>query len=157
MPAPVEGKSAPAFSLPASNGKKVSLKDFKDQKNVVLYFYPKDNTPGCTKEACGFKDNQTNFENKDTVVLGVSRDNLASHDKFIKKFELPFLLLSDETEEVCTKYDVLKEKTMCGKTSIGIVRSTFIIGKDGKIKKIFSNVKADSHAEEVLEFINALE
>ncbi|MBI1390717.1 MAG: thioredoxin-dependent thiol peroxidase [bacterium] len=148
---PVEvGKAAPAFSLPASNGKKVSLKDFKGEKQVVLYFYPKDDTPGCTREACAFRDNKKSFDEADAVILGVSRDGLASHDKFIQKFELPFLLLSDEKEEVCNKYEVIKEKNMYGKKSIGIERSTFVIGKDGKIKKIFRRVKVDGHAEKVL-------
>lgn len=145
-----EGKAAPAFSLPASNGKKVSLKDYKGKKQVVLYFYPKDDTPGCTKEACSFKDNLPKFDKVDAVILGVSRDSVAKHNKFIDKYELPFLLLSDESEELCNKYEVLKEKNMYGKKVIGIERSTFIIGTDGKIKKIFRKVKVDGHTEEVL-------
>ncbi len=149
-----EGKMAPSFILKASNGEKVSLKDFKGKKQVVLYFYPKDNTPGCTKEACSFNDNLKEIEKKDAVVLGVSRDSLDSHKKFITKFELSFPLLSDENEEVCKKYDVLKEKTMFGKKSMGIVRSTFIIGKNGKIKKIFRNVKVDGHTEQVLQALD---
>lgn len=150
MAVPQEGKAAPAFTLPANNGKKVSLKDFKGKQQVVLYFYPKDNTPGCTQEACSFKDNIKKMEDKEAVVLGVSRDSVNSHSKFAEKFGLPFLLLSDEKEEICKKYDVIKEKNMYGKKVMGIERSTFIIGKDGKIKKIFRKVKVDGHAEEAL-------
>ncbi|MBZ0255832.1 thioredoxin-dependent thiol peroxidase [bacterium] len=145
-----EGKAAPAFTLPASNGEKVSLKDFKGEKQVVLYFYPKDDTPGCTKEACSFRDNQKKLDGADAVVLGVSRDSVDSHEKFINKFDLPFLLLSDEKETVCNKYEVIKEKNMYGRKSIGIERSTFVIGKDGKIKKIFRRVRVDGHTEKVL-------
>lgn len=144
-----EGKPAPAFTLPASNGQKVSLIDFKG-KNVVLYFYPKDNTPGCTTEACSFRDNIQRLEDAGTVVLGVSRDSVASHKKFIEKFNLPFLLLSDENEEVCKKYDVIKEKNMYSKTVMGIERSTFVIDPEGKIKKIFRKVKVEGHTGEVL-------
>jgi peroxiredoxin Q/BCP len=145
-----EGKAAPAFSLPASDGKKVSLKDFKGKKQVVLYFYPRDNTSGCTREACAFRDNMAKVSRKGAVVLGVSRDSIASHEKFIAKFELPFLLLSDADSAVCQKYDVIKEKTMYGKKVKGIERSTFIIDKDGKIKKAFRKVKVDGHVDEVL-------
>ncbi len=145
-----EGKTAPAFTLSAHTGEKVSLKDFKGKKQVVLYFYPKDNTSGCTKEACSFKDNIKKIESHDAVVLGASRDSLPSHIKFVEKFGLPFLLLSDEKEELCRKYDVIQEKNMYGKKVMGIERSTFIIGKDGKIKKIFRKVKVDGHTDEVL-------
>ncbi|MEW6235440.1 MAG: peroxiredoxin [Candidatus Omnitrophota bacterium] len=146
-----EGKTAPAFTLPSSGGGSVSLKDYKGKKQVVLYFYPKDNTSGCTKEACFFRDNISQFESADAVVLGVSCDRLASHDKFIAKFGLPFLLLSDEKEEVCKLYDVIREKNMYGKKVMGVERSTFVIGKEGKIKKIFRKVKVDGHIEQVLE------
>lgn len=149
-----EGLAAPTFSLPASNGKTVSLKDFKG-KNVVLYFYPKDNTPGCTTEACSFRDNSQRLEDADAVILGISRDSVASHQKFIAKFKLPFLLLSDESEEVCKKYDVIKEKNMYGKTVLGIERSTFVIDPEGKVKKIFRKVKVDGHTEEVLKALEA--
>lgn len=145
-----EGKAAPAFTLKAHNGEKIALKDFKGEKQVILYFYPKDDTPGCTKEACSFRDNLKAFEEKDAVVLGVSRDGLASHQKFVEKYELTFPLLSDEDETVCNKYDVIREKNMYGKKTMGVVRSTFVIGKDGKIKKIFRNVKVDGHTEKVL-------
>jgi len=156
MTAPAEGKTAPAFSLPASNGETVALKDFKGKQNVILFFYPRDNTPGCTQEACDFRDNQEKFQARDTVILGVSRDSMSSHNKFISKFDLPFILLSDESEEVCKKYDVIKEKNMYGKKVMGIVRSTFLIGKDGKIKKIFSKVKVEGHAQAVLDALNEL-
>ncbi len=146
-----EGKMALAFTLPASNGEKVSLKDFIGQKQVVLYFYPRDHTPGCTKEACSFRDNTQKIEEVDAVVLGVSRDSLDSHIKFVDKLALPFLLLSDEKEEICNQYGVLKEKNMYGKKVMGIERSTFIIGKDGRIKKIFRNVKVDGHTDQVLQ------
>jgi peroxiredoxin Q/BCP len=110
MAIPEEGKAAPKFVLKASNGEKVALKDFIGKKQVVLYFYPKDDTPGCTKEACSFRDNIKSIEEKDAVVLGVSRDGIDLHNKFIEKFNLPFLLLSDEKEEICKKYDVIKPK-----------------------------------------------
>ncbi|MFB3788877.1 MAG: thioredoxin-dependent thiol peroxidase [bacterium] len=150
-----EGKAAPSFSLPAHTGENVSLKEFKGRKQVVLYFYPKDDTPGCTKEACSFRDYLPQIESQDAVVLGVSRDSVASHVKFKDKYELPFLLLSDEKEEVCNKYGVIQEKNMCGRKVMGIVRSTFVIGKDGKIKKIFRNVKVDGHTEQVLAALGA--
>jgi peroxiredoxin Q/BCP len=150
MATATEGKAAPAFTLPASDGSKVSLRDYRGREKVVLYFYPKDNTPGCTKEACGFRDSIAGVRRKGAVVLGISRDSVASHEKFIAKFELPFLLLSDVTGEVCEKYGVLKEKESAGRKVTGIVRSTFVIDTDGRIKKIFRNVKVDGHVEEVL-------
>lgn len=145
-----EGEAAPAFTLPASDGTKVSLKDFAGKSQVVLYFYPKDNTPGCTREACNFRDQATRLKKKGAVVLGVSRDNLASHDKFIQKFKLPFLLLSDEDGAVCEKYDVIREKNLYGKMVKGIERSTFLIDRDGKVGKVFRKVKVDGHIDEVL-------
>lgn len=154
MAALEEGKPAPAFTLPASDGSTVALADYRGKKQVVLYFYPKDNTSGCTKEACAFRDRLSSMERKDAVVLGVSRDSLASHARFIEKFELPFLLLADEDETVCRQYDVLKEKTLYGRTSIGIERSTFVIDKQGKIKKVFRKVKVDGHVDDVLEALD---
>lgn len=156
MPAPQEGQAAPDFRIPASDGTTISLSDFHGKKNVVLYFYPKDNTPGCTTEACDFRDHHAAFESLDAVILGVSRDTLASHDKFIQKFGLPFILLSDTTEEVCKAYDVIKEKNMYGKKVMGIVRTTFIIGKDGLIKQIFPKVKVEGHVEEVKQALQNL-
>jgi len=146
-----EGKAAPQFTLHSQNGEKISLKDYKNKKQVVLYFYPKDDTPGCTKEACSFRDNLKRVEGADAVIFGVSRDSVASHEKFASKYELPFPLLRDEKEVVCNKYEVIKEKNMYGKKVMGIERSTFVIGKDGKIKKIFRKVKVDGHTDKVLE------
>lgn len=141
-----EGKPAPDFTLPASNGKQVSLSDFRGTKQVVLYFYPKDDTPGCTREACSFRDNIAKVEGKDAVILGVSRDGLASHEKFIDKYTLPFILLADTKGEVCKAYGALTE--VDGKPKFQ--RSTYIIGKDGNIKKVFPKVKVDGHTDEVL-------
>lgn len=156
MPELVTGQKAPQFSLPASTGNKVALKDFKDKSVVVLYFYPRDNTPGCTKEACSFRDLQAEFEEAGAVILGVSTDSLESHDKFAAKYELRFPLLADKDAEVATKYGVWQEKNMYGKKSMGIVRTTFVIDKDGKIAKIWPKVKVEEHADEVLEFVKSL-
>jgi thioredoxin-dependent peroxiredoxin len=148
----VVGQAAPDFTLPASNGKEVSLHDFRG-KNVVLYFYPKDNTPGCTKESCDFRDNAGQFEAKNTIILGVSTDSLASHDKFIKKYDLPFILLSDTDAAVSKLYDVYKLKKNFGKEYMGIERSTFIIDKEGQLAREYRKVKVDGHVEEALAFI----
>jgi peroxiredoxin Q/BCP len=144
-----EGKKAPVFTLPDSNEKKVSLKDFAG-KNIVLYFYPKDNTSGCTAEACDFRDRLPNFSKVNAVVLGVSPDSPSSHKKFADKYELPFTLLSDEDKKVLEKYGVWQEKSMYGKKYMGVVRTTVIIDKNGIIKKIFPKVKVNGHVEEVL-------
>ena len=148
-----EGIKAPELNLPATNGNKLTLKDFKGKKRVILYFYPRDNTPGCTTEACGFRDNIKAIEKKDAVVLGVSPDGLASHEKFIDKFDLPFILLSDEEKKTCKDYGVWVKKKMYGKEHMGVVRTTFIIGKDGKIEKIYKKVKPAEHSKEILEFL----
>ncbi len=148
------GKKAPAFTLPATNGEDVSLKDFAG-KTVVLYFYPKDDTPGCTKESCDFRDAHRKFTNKKAVVLGVSPDSIKSHDKFIAKFDLPFVLLADTDHAVAEKYGVWAEKSMYGKKYMGIERSTFVIGPDGAVKAIFRKVKVDGHVDEVLEAVSA--
>lgn len=145
-----EGSKAPAFTLPNEKGKKVSLKDFEGQK-VVLYFYPKDMTSGCTKEACDFRDAHPDFKKIKAVVLGVSPDSIDSHKKFAEKYELPFTLLSDENKNVLEKYGVWKEKSMYGKKYMGVERTTVIIDEKGKIQKIFPKVKVNGHAEEVLE------
>jgi len=146
MAAVKEGRMAPDFTLPASNGEKIALSDYRGKQQVVLYFYPKDDTPGCTREACSFRDNIQKVRDLDAVVLGVSRDSLASHDKFIDKYELPFTLLSDTDGKVCEKYGALVD--VDGKKKFQ--RSTFVIGKDGKIKKIFPKVSVDGHTDEVL-------
>lgn len=145
-----EGELAPDFKAKSTEGKDISLKDFRG-KNVILYFYPKDDTPGCTREACGFRDEFKRFAAKDAVVLGVSHDSLESHDKFREKYSLPFTLLSDQEKKISASYGVYKEKSLYGRLFMGIERTTFVIGKDGKIKKIFPRVKVDGHIEELLQ------
>ena len=148
------GKKAPAFKLPGSNGKTVALSEFVG-KTVVLYFYPKDDTSGCTKEACAFRDEIKQFTGKKAVVLGVSPDGLKAHDKFIAKYGLPFVLLADEDHAVAEKYGVWVEKSMYGRKYMGIERSTFVIGPDGKVKAAFRKVKVDGHVDEVLAAVSA--
>ncbi len=148
------GKKAPSFSLPDSNGKKVSLKDFFGKK-VILYFYPKDMTSGCTKEACDFRDNFPNFEKLNIQVIGVSPDSVSSHKKFVEKYNLPFILLSDEKKKVIQKYGVWKEKSLYGKKYMGVERTTFIIDEKGKIINIFPQVKVDGHVEGILKHLGA--
>ncbi len=145
-----EGQKAPDFTATTDKGTTISLKDFKGKKHVVLYFYPKDDTPGCTKEACNFRDHIAKINKADAVILGVSRDSASSHRKFKDKYELPFTLLADEDESICKTYGTLKMKSMYGKSYLGVARMTFVIGKDGLIKKIFPNVNPAEHTEEVL-------
>lgn len=149
-----EGDRAPDFELPASTGGRVKLSSLKG-KSVVLYFYPEDDTPGCTREACAFRDNLPKFKGADAVILGVSKDSLASHKKFIDKYSLNFTLLSDEDLVAHKLYDTWKEKNNYGRTYWGTERSTFVIGEDGKIKKIFRKVKVDGHDAEVLAALKA--
>jgi peroxiredoxin Q/BCP len=144
-----EGDKAPAFTVATGGGGKVSLADFKGQP-VVLYFYPKDDTPGCTKEACAFRDHFAALKARGAVVLGVSTDPVKSHDKFIEKFKLPFTLLADEDKSIVEAYGVWGEKTFMGRKYLGTHRVTFLIGADGTIKKIWPQVKPDEHVEEVL-------
>ncbi|MDQ0159840.1 thioredoxin-dependent thiol peroxidase [Alkalibacillus salilacus] len=146
------GQSAPDFTLPASHGEQVSLSDFRG-KNVVLYFYPKDMTPGCTTEACDFRDRYEHFQNLNTVILGVSPDPLDRHEKFIQKHDLPFILLSDEQHEVAKKYDVYKLKKNFGKEYYGIERSTFIIDPEGNIVNEWRKVRVKNHVEEAMQYI----
>ncbi len=146
------GDKAPEFSLISDEGKKASLKDLKGKK-VILYFYPKDDTTGCTAEACSFRDNIKFIEKKNAVVIGVSKDNTASHQKFKKKYSLPFTLLSDENLDMLKDYEVWKEKSMYGKKYMGIERTTYIIDAKGKIQDIFNKVKVQGHTEEVLKKI----
>jgi peroxiredoxin Q/BCP len=143
-----EGNKAPDFTALDQNGKKVKLSSFKGKKNIVLYFYPKDMTPGCTTQACDFRDQLKKFKN--TVILGVSIDSQERHQKFIEKYDLPFSLLADTDKKVVQKYGVWQEKKLYGKTFMGIVRTTFLIDKSGTVKKIFPKVKVKTHIEEVL-------
>ena len=146
-----EGKPAPAFTLPDQNGKKVSLKDFKG-KDVIVYFYPRDDTPGCTKEACGFRDLWKDIQKTGAVILGVSPDHPEKHQKFIAKYDLPFTLLCDPDKKMMTKYDAFGEKTMYGKKTMGVIRSTVWVGPNGKVRKHWKRVaKAADHPAKVLE------
>jgi peroxiredoxin Q/BCP len=145
------GQKAPAFTLPAFPEGKIKLSQFAGEKNVILYFYPRDSTPGCTTEACDFRDNIASLNKADTVVLGVSTDTVDSHKKFAEKFELSFPLLADEDHAICEKYGVWKEKNMYGKKSMGVERTTFLIGKDGKIAAIWPKVKVEGHVAAVKE------
>lgn len=150
---PDVGQKAPQFSLQDDTGETISLEDFKGKK-VILYFYPKDDTPGCTKEACDFRDQGKKFEKANAVILGISADSVESHGKFKKKFGLPFRLLSDPEKETIKAYGVWKEKSMYGKKYMGIERATFVIDENGKIQNVFPKVKVDGHIEEVLENLN---
>ena len=150
-----EGKKAPGFSLPSSEGGDVSLEGLRG-KTVVLYFYPKDDTPGCTREACAFRDGHAALKRKGVVVLGVSGDSLASHEKFKTKYKLNFPLLSDPDKAVARKYGAWGEKLLYGKKTIGMIRSTFVIDGQGVVRKVFPRVKVDGHAEKVLDAVSAL-
>jgi len=145
----VAGMKAPSFSAPDQTGQTVSLSDFKG-KTVILYFYPKDDTPGCTVEACSFRDEFSVFKKKGAVVLGVSPDSPKKHTKFIEKFSLPFPLLADEDHQIALAYHVWVEKSMYGKKYMGMERSTFVIGPDGKLKAVYRKVKPAEHIAEVL-------
>jgi thioredoxin-dependent peroxiredoxin len=147
------GDKAPAFTAQDQDGKTVKLSDFKG-KQVVLYFYPKDDTPGCTTEACGLRDQFAAIKKKGAVVLGVSKDNAASHRKFIEKFHLPFPLLADEDLQLIKAYDAWGERSMYGRKFMGILRKTYVIGADGKIKALFPKVKPAGHEKEVLEALS---
>ena len=149
----METKKAPAFSLQGSDGETHALKDYAGQ-TVVIYFYPKDNTPGCTKESCGFRDLHKKINKLDAVVLGVSKDSLESHDQFIADFKLPFTLLSDPDTKMMQKYGAWGEKVLYGKKSVGCIRSTVVVGPDGKVLKHWRRVpKAEAHPASVLAFI----
>jgi len=150
-----EGKKAPEFTLGSSEGGEVRLKDLRG-KTVVLYFYPKDDTPGCTREACAFRDSQAALKRKGVVVLGVSGDSVASHDRFRDKYSLNFALLSDPDKAVAKKYGAWGEKVMYGRKTVGMIRSTFVIDGEGVVRKVFPRVRVDGHAEQVLEAVKAL-
>jgi peroxiredoxin Q/BCP len=150
-----EGKAAPAFTLKDTAGNTVALKGLRGQ-NVIVYFYPRDNTPGCTKEACGFRGLWKDMQKQDTVVLGISPDSAASHEKFVTKYKLPFTLLCDPDKKVMGKYGAWGEKMMYGKKTIGVIRSTVWVGPDGKVKKHWKRVaKAADHPAQVLEALRA--
>ncbi|MBE6621250.1 MAG: thioredoxin-dependent thiol peroxidase [Ruminococcaceae bacterium] len=144
------GDLAPNFTLTDKNGKRVSLSDFRGKK-VVLYFYPKDNTPGCTRQACAFAGAYAEFQNRGVEVIGISKDSVASHVKFAEKYQLPFVLLSDPDRVAIEAYGVWQEKKMCGKVSFGVVRTTFLIDEAGAITDIMPRVKPDTNAQEILE------
>lgn len=148
-----EGMKAPNFTLPDQNNKMVSLSDFLGKK-VVLYFYPKDHTPGCTRQACSFRDNYEKFNEKNVVVIGISKDDVMSHMSFAKDYELPFILLSDPELQAINAYDVWKEKVMYGKKTFGVSRSTFVIDENGNILKVFAKADPDNNANEILKFLS---
>lgn len=150
-----EGARAPAFTLPTHDGGRLRLSDLRGS-SVVLYFYPKDDTPGCTREACGFRDASKRLAALGAIVLGVSRDSAASHATFREKYGLPFALLVDADHAVAEKYGAWRQKTLYGKTSMGIVRSTFVIDAGGRVAKVFRSVKPDGHADQVIAAIEAL-
>ena len=147
-----EKTKAPDFTLPDKNGNMISLSDFIGKK-VILYFYPKDNTPGCTRQACAFAQNYAAFKNNDVVVIGISKDSVSSHQKFAEKYELPFILLSDADLVTINAYDVYKEKKMYGKTVMGVERSTYIIDEKGNIEKAMPKVKPDTNPIEIMEYL----
>jgi thioredoxin-dependent peroxiredoxin len=149
-----EGNAAPAFTTKDANGRTIKLKDFKGQK-VVLYFYPKDDTPGCTKEACSFRDDFATFKKLGINVFGISPDSEASHKKFADKYKLPFTLLADPDHAIAEKYGTYGQKKFMGRTYLGVHRTTFLIDEKGKIKKVFEKVKPEDHAREVLEAFEA--
>ena len=150
-----EGPVAPEIVLKDKNSNEVKLSDFKGQK-VVVYFYPKDNTPGCTRQACAFSNNFSKFEELNVKVIGISKDSEASHIRFADKYDLPFVLLSDPELKAIKDYDVWQEKKMYGKTSFGVVRSTYLIDENGVIEKVWKKAKPDTNAEEIIEYIENL-
>jgi peroxiredoxin Q/BCP len=149
------GKLIPAFNLPATQEQKINLNQFSG-KRVLIYFYPKDNTPGCTQQSKDFRDHFEEFKALNTVILGVSRDTISSHEKFKAKYALPFELISDTERELCQLFDVLKEKNMFGKRAIGIVRSTFLIDETGRLVHEWRNIKVPNHVASVLEYIESI-
>lgn len=150
---PTIGKLAPDFTLPSTTGEPISLKQFKGRKSVVLYFYPKNDSPGCSKEACGFRDLAAEFDRLGVAILGVSTDPIDSHLKFREKHQLPFPLLSDEDASVSRAYGVYKQKNLYGKKYLGIERTTFIIDRSGRTAQIYPKVKVEGHVQDLLEFL----
>lgn len=147
------GTKAPDFQLLDKDGKSVRLTDFLGKK-IVLYFYPRDNTPGCTRQACAFAQSYPQFQNQDVVIIGISKDSVASHLKFAQKYELPFLLLSDPELQAIQAYDVWQEKKLYGKVSMGVVRTTYLINEQGNIEKVMPKVKPDTNAAEILSYLS---
>ena len=147
------GDKAPEFNLFSDENKIITLKDLLG-RNIVLYFYPKDNTPGCTKEACDFRENINHFNQKDTAIIGISKDNPTRHQKFKKQYDLPFTLLADETGNVCEAYGIINKKSLFGRSFLGIQRSTFLIDKEGVIRAIWRKVKVNGHTKQVLDELN---
>lgn len=152
-PSDLVGKAAPSFALPASTGDSVGLSDFKGKKTVVLYFYPRADTPGCTKEACGFRDALADYDRANVAVLGISPDPPKDVTKFAEKFHLNFPLLADADHAVAQKYGTWQEKSMYGKKYFGVTRTTFVIGKDGKVRHVFEKVKPEGHDQQVLRWL----
>jgi thioredoxin-dependent peroxiredoxin len=151
---PQVGEPAPQFSLPSTEGREISLDDYKGKQAVVLYFYPKDDTPGCTKEACSFRDLRTMFNDQGAEILGVSTDTVKSHKKFQDKFGLNFPLLADQDHAIADTYGVWQQKKFMGREFMGIARTTFVIDRDGTIKAVFPNVKVEGHADQVLKALS---
>ena len=156
MRAPEIGKKVTDFEAEATRNRTIKLSDYRGEKNVVIYFYPKDNTPGCTTEGQDFRDHYRKFTSRKTVILGVSRDSLKTHENFRAKHEFPFDLISDPDEKLCKLFDVIKMKNMYGKKVLGIERSTFLIDKDGVLRNEWRKVKVKGHVEEVLEAVKSL-
>lgn len=150
-----EGALAPDFDLPSSDGRQIRLQDFRGRKSVVLYFYPKDDTPGCTREACDFRDRLQEIERLGAVVLGISLDDVGSHQQFARKYHLPFPLLSDADARVSKAYGVYKKKQLYGRSFWGIERTTFVIDPSGRVARIFPRVKVDGHTEAVIDFLKS--
>ena len=150
------GTQAPAFTLKDQDGNTVSLSDFAG-KRVVVYFYPRDNTPGCTRQACAFSQNFDGFRSRDVVVIGISKDSVASHLKFAQKYELPFILLSDPELQAIQAYDVWQEKKLYGKVSMGVVRTTYVIDPQGNIEKVMPKVKPDTNAADILAYLDGVQ
>ncbi len=150
-----EKMKAPEFDLEDYKGERISLKNYLG-KRVVLYFYPKDNTPGCTRQACAFAQLYQEFVDLDVVVIGVSKDSIASHKKFVEKYNLPFILLSDPSKEIILAYDVYNEKKLYGKLMMGVTRATYIIDKEGLIEKVFPKANPDSNASEIIEYLRSV-
>jgi peroxiredoxin Q/BCP len=150
---PVIGKPAPDFTLPSTTGENVSLRQFKGKKTVILYFYPKDETPGCTREACDLRDHSSEIEATGAVILGVSTDSIESHQHFRDKHKLPFALLADTEATVSKLYGVYKQRNLYGKKYMGIERTTFVIDRTGRIAQIYPKVKVDGHVQQLMEFV----